>query len=70
LVFALATAAVVKNPFMLPAGAFRLYVQHMDRKGIVPFGVPISAAAICTIAFQIYASLALAGSSGILQQLN
>ncbi|ESZ35797.1 prepilin peptidase [Mesorhizobium sp. M0292] len=70
LVFALATAAIVKNPFMLPAGAFRLYVQHLDRKGVVPFGVPISAAAICTIAFQIYASLALVRSSGILQQLN
>jgi prepilin peptidase CpaA len=70
LVFAVATVAIMKNPFMLPAGAFRLYVQHMDRKGVVPFGVPISAAAICTIAFQIYATLALAGSSGILQQLN
>ncbi|MER9565656.1 prepilin peptidase [Mesorhizobium sp. M0571] len=53
LVFALATALIVKNPFMLPAGAFRLYVQHLDRKGVVPFGVPISIAAICTIAFQI-----------------
>lgn len=70
LLFAVATVAIMKNPFMLPAGAFRLYVQHMDRKGIVPFGVPISAAAICTIAFQIYASLALVGSSGILRQLN
>ncbi|MER8395533.1 prepilin peptidase [Mesorhizobium sp. M1340] len=53
LVFALATALIVKNPFMLPAGAFRLYIQHLDRKGVVPFGVPISIAAICTIAFQI-----------------
>ncbi|TGQ38335.1 prepilin peptidase [Mesorhizobium sp. M00.F.Ca.ET.216.01.1.1] len=57
LVFALATAMVVKNPLMLPAGAFRLYVQHLDRKGVVPFGVPISVAAICTIAFQIYINL-------------
>ncbi|WP_027152108.1 prepilin peptidase [Mesorhizobium sp. WSM2561] len=57
LVFALATALIVKNPFMLPAGAFRLYVQHLDRKGVVPFGVPISLAAICTIAFQIYVTL-------------
>lgn len=70
LVFAVATVAIMKNPFMLPAGAFRVYIQHLDRKGVVPFGVPISAAAICTIAFQIYASLALVGSSGILQQLN
>ncbi|QKD04360.1 A24 family peptidase [Mesorhizobium loti] len=62
LVFALATALIVKNPFMLPEGAFRLYVQHLDRKGVVPFGVPISLAAICTITFQIYSnSLSLGG---------
>ncbi|MGX5831687.1 prepilin peptidase [Mesorhizobium sp. 43Arga] len=54
LVFALATAMVVKNPFMLPSGAFRVYVQHLDRKGVVPFGVPISAALGCALAFQIY----------------
>ncbi|RWB79169.1 MAG: prepilin peptidase [Mesorhizobium sp.] len=53
LVFALITAVAVKNPFLLPAGAFRVYVQHLDRKGVVPFGVPISAAAICSIAVQI-----------------
>ncbi|ESZ38740.1 prepilin peptidase [Mesorhizobium sp. L2C066B000] len=53
LVFALATALIVKNPLLLPEGAFRFYVQHLERKGVVPFGVPISAAAICTIAFQI-----------------
>ncbi|MER8464071.1 prepilin peptidase [Mesorhizobium sp. M1396] len=70
LVFALATAAIVKNPFMLPAGAFRLIVQHLDRKGVVPFGVPIAIAAICTIVFLIYKSVVLASSSGILNQLN
>lgn len=53
LAFALITALAVKNPFFLPAGAFRIYVQHLDRKGVVPFGVPISAAAICTIGVQI-----------------
>ena len=57
LVFALATALIVKNPFMLPEGAFRLYVQHLDRKGVVPFGVPISVASICTLALQIYNGL-------------
>ena len=57
LVFALATALIVKNPFMLPAGAFRLYTEHLDRKGVVPFGVPISVAAICTIMFQIVSRL-------------
>lgn len=70
LVFAVAMAVLVKNPLMLPAGAFRLYVQHMDRNGVVPFGVPIAGAAICAIAFQIYAAVIVATSSGILQQLN
>ncbi|WP_192257792.1 prepilin peptidase [Mesorhizobium caraganae] len=70
LVFALATAAIVKRPFMLPESAFRLVVQHLDRKGVVPFGVPIAIAAICTIAFLIYKSVVLATSSGILDQLN
>jgi len=70
LVFAVATAAVVKLPFMLPQGAFRLYIQYLDRKGVVPFGVPISLAAICTIVFEIYKTLVIATSSGILDQLN
>ena len=70
LVFALATALIVKNPFMLPAGMFRVYVQHLDRKGVVPFGVPIALAAICSIGFQMYESWLLATSSGVLQQLS
>ncbi|TPJ15497.1 prepilin peptidase [Mesorhizobium sp. B2-7-2] len=70
LVFAVATAALVKNPFLLPAGVFRHYVQHMDRKGVVPFGVPISAAAICAIALQMYHAVVVATSSGVLEQLN
>ncbi|RUV19302.1 prepilin peptidase [Mesorhizobium sp. M7A.F.Ca.MR.245.00.0.0] len=70
LVLALATAAIVKKPFLLPAGAFRLIVQHLDRKGVVPFGVPISLAAICTMAVLIYQNLMLASGSGILNQLN
>lgn len=57
LLFALATAVIVKNPFMLPQGAFRVYVQHLDRKGVVPFGVPISVASICMIALQVVFSL-------------
>ena len=65
LVFALATALIVKSPFLLPAGAFRLYVQHLDRKGVVPFGVPISIAAICTLAFQIYTSLVVLGGLSV-----
>ncbi|TIP06139.1 MAG: prepilin peptidase [Mesorhizobium sp.] len=70
LVFAIGTAALVKNPFLMPAGIFRHYVQHMDRKGVVPFGVPISMAAICAIALQMYHAVVVATSSGILEQLN
>ncbi|TJW41960.1 MAG: prepilin peptidase [Mesorhizobium sp.] len=65
LVFALATALIVKSPFILPQGAFRLYVQHLDRKGVVPFGVPISVASICTIAFQIYSNLMVLGGLSV-----
>ena len=57
LVFAIAVAVIVKNPFLLPEGVFRFYVEHLDRKRVVPFGVVISMASICTIAFQIYAIL-------------
>ena len=57
LVFAIAVALIVKNPFLLPEGGFRFYVEHLDRKRVVPFGVVISMASICTIAFQIYANL-------------
>ncbi|MBZ9754521.1 prepilin peptidase [Mesorhizobium sp. ESP6-5] len=70
MVFAIVTAVVVKIPFMLPQGAFRLYVQYLDRKGVVPFGVPISLATVCTIAFEIYKTVMIATSSGILNQLN
>ena len=43
MVFALITAFVVKNPMMLPSTLFRQYVEHFERKGVVPFGVPIAA---------------------------
>jgi len=65
LVFAMVTALVVKNPFMLPQGAFRVYVQHLDRKGVVPFGVPISVASICTIALQIANNLMVLGGGSV-----
>jgi prepilin peptidase CpaA len=62
LVFALATALVVKNPFMLPEGAFRIYVQHLDRKGVIPFGVPISVASICTLTFEVLNNVLAVGA--------
>lgn len=43
LLFAALTAFLVKNPILLPAPAFRHYLEHLERKGVVPFGVPISA---------------------------
>ncbi|WP_163266896.1 prepilin peptidase [Chelativorans alearense] len=46
LAFTALTAFVVKNPMLLPAPAFRHYVEHLDRKGVVPFGVPIAAGLI------------------------
>ncbi|WP_378951607.1 prepilin peptidase [Mesorhizobium sp. ANAO-SY3R2] len=58
LVFALLTAAVVKNPMLLPSPAFRAYVEHLDRQRVVPFGVPIAAALFLTIVLQVAAKLA------------
>lgn len=46
LVFAIITAFAVKNPILLPAPMFRQYLQHFERRGVVPFGVPIAAALI------------------------
>ena len=53
LVAAVATAVVIKNPFLLPEGVFRRYIQFFDRKQVVPFGVPISAALIVVLVLQI-----------------
>jgi prepilin peptidase CpaA len=53
LVAAVVTALVIKNPFLLPEGMFRRYVQFFDRKQVVPFGVPISAALIVVLVLQI-----------------
>ncbi len=52
LFFAALTALVVKYPLILPASAFRKYVEVLDRKGVVPFGVPISASLIGVIILQ------------------
>jgi prepilin peptidase CpaA len=57
LVAAAATAVVVKNPLVLPEGMFRHYVEHLDRKQVVPFGVPISAALIVVLLLQIVRSV-------------
>jgi prepilin peptidase CpaA len=54
LAFALVTVTVVRNPMLLPSPAFRAYIKHLDRRNVVPFGVPISAALIVTIALQVY----------------
>ena len=62
LVVALITAAVVRNPMLLPSPAFRAYVEHLDRKRVVPFGVPIAAALIVTIAAQVFAQMSRNGT--------
>jgi prepilin peptidase CpaA len=54
LVFALVTAAIVRNSMLLPSPAFRAYIKHLNRQRVVPFGVPISAALLVTIALQDY----------------
>jgi prepilin peptidase CpaA len=46
LLFAAITAVLVKNPMLLPGPLFRQYLEHFERKGVVPFGVPIAAALI------------------------
>jgi prepilin peptidase CpaA len=52
LAFALLTIFLVKNPIFLPDPAFRKYVQVLERKNIVPFGVPISASLLAVMLLQ------------------
>jgi prepilin peptidase CpaA len=49
LAFALVTYGVMKFPVLLPQSWLRAYAQHMHGSGRVPFGVPISAAAVLAI---------------------
>lgn len=63
LVFAIVTVMVVRNPVLLPSPAFRVYVEHLDRRRVVPFGVPIAAALIVTIGLQLAAQVLAAWSS-------
>ena len=53
LIAAAVTAFIVKNPILLPEGMFRRYVEFLDRKQVVPFGVPISASLIVVLLLQI-----------------
>ncbi|MCR4264843.1 prepilin peptidase [Nitratireductor sp. ZSWI3] len=52
LVFVLATVFLIRNPLLLPEKMVEKYIAVLDRKGIVPFGVPISMALLCTIVLQ------------------
>lgn len=54
LVAVLATVILVANPLLLPEGAFRRYVALMDRKRVIPFGVPISASLTCVLILQLW----------------
>jgi len=53
LIAAAITALVIRNPILLPQGLFRQYIQHLERKRVVPFGVPISAALIVVLVLQL-----------------
>lgn len=47
--FSLVTFLLMRFPVLLPERAFRSYIESMDATGRVPFGVPISAAAILVL---------------------
>ena len=49
----LATVAVIRNPLLLPQPFFTRYIEHLDRRRIVPFGVPISAALIVVTVYEL-----------------
>ena len=49
---AMLTALMISNPLLLPEGMFRRYISMMERKGVVPFGVPISGALIGVLVLQ------------------
>jgi prepilin peptidase CpaA len=53
LIAAAVTALIIRNPILLPEGLFRHYIQHLERKRVVPFGVPISAALIVVLVLQL-----------------
>jgi prepilin peptidase CpaA len=53
LVATLVIVMLVRNPLLLPAPLFQKYLQVYERKGVVPFGVPISAALIGVLLLQI-----------------
>jgi prepilin peptidase CpaA len=44
LALAALVAFFVRNPMLIPAPLVRQYLQHFERKGVVPFGVPIAGA--------------------------
>ena len=51
LLFSVLAAVVMKFPVLLPERMFRSYVEGLSRTGRVPFGVPISFAAILGLLF-------------------
>jgi prepilin peptidase CpaA len=53
LVTTLITVFLVKNPMLLPAPMFQKYLKIYDRKGVVPFGVPIAISLIGILVLRI-----------------
>lgn len=58
----LAVVALMKFPVVLPEWAFRTYLKGLSDKGRLPFGVPISAAAILGLLYSAYAGFWLGGT--------
>jgi prepilin peptidase CpaA len=56
------TYAIMKQPMLLPERMFREYVASLSRFDRVPFGVPISAAAILTLGYAIVTMFVLTPS--------
>ena len=51
----LVTVAVIRYPLILPQPFFARYIEHLDRRRIVPFGVPIAAAVIVVAVYELAA---------------
>jgi prepilin peptidase CpaA len=60
MVASIAVVIVLKNALRMPEWAFRRYVEVLDRKGVVPFGVPISAALIGVLVMQAATAVGIA----------
>jgi prepilin peptidase CpaA len=54
LAFSLLTVAVARNPLLLPQPFFRKYIQTIEGRHVVPFGVPIAASLAVVLLLQFF----------------